>query len=109
MPTETHPDGSIRSVVFDQIAADDGLTLEGYAAVFDSPTRISNMWEGDFTETIRRGAFTRAVRANPKPVIWLSSPTRRDGIINGLAAAKFRPIFTAMTSACTRKLISRFA
>ena len=65
---ETQPDGSIRSVEFEQIPADDGLTLEGYAAVFDSPARISNMWEGDFTETIQRGAFARAVRANPKPV-----------------------------------------
>ncbi len=63
------PDGSTRSVDFEQIVADDGLTLEGYAAVFDSPTRISNFFEGDFTETIQRGAFARAVRANPKPVM----------------------------------------
>ena len=66
-PAETVPVGSIRTVDFDLEPASDGLTLEGYAAVFDSPTRISNQWEGDFTETIKRGAFARAVRANPKP------------------------------------------
>ncbi len=37
-------------------SADDGFTLEGYAAVFDSPTRIDS-WEGEFDETIARGAF----------------------------------------------------
>ncbi len=68
-PTETVPEGSIRSVDFAISDTDDGLTLEGYAAVFDSPTRISNMWEGDFTETINRGAFANVIRANPKPVM----------------------------------------
>jgi len=66
-PVETVPDGSIRSVDFDLSPSDDGYTLEGYAAVFDSPTRITNAFEGDFTETIKRGAFARVVRANPKP------------------------------------------
>ena len=45
---------------------DDGLTLSGYAAVFNQPTRITN-WEGDFTEVIAPGAFANAVRANPRP------------------------------------------
>ncbi len=78
MPTEqveTQPDGSIRSVEFEQIPAADGLTLEGYAAVFDSPARISNLREGDFTETIKPGAFARAVRANPKPVMQFDHGT----------------------------------
>jgi HK97 family phage prohead protease len=39
---------------------DDGLTLEGYAAVFDSPTEIDS-WEGQFTETLARGAFTKTI------------------------------------------------
>lgn len=39
---------------------DDGLTLEGYAAVFNSPTEI-NSWEGKFTETIAPGAFKRSI------------------------------------------------
>lgn len=38
----------------------DGNTLHGYAAVFDSPTDIKS-WEGDFTETIARGAFKRTL------------------------------------------------
>ncbi len=66
---ETVPVGSIRSVDFAISDTDDGLTLEGYAAVFDSPTHISNRFEGDFTETINRGAFANVIRANPKPVM----------------------------------------
>ncbi len=68
-PVETVPVGSIRSVDFAISDTDDGLTLEGYAAVFDSPTHISNRFEGDFTETINRGAFANVIRANPKPVM----------------------------------------
>ena len=45
----------------------DGHTLEGYAAVFDSPTRI-NSWEGEFDEQIARGAFNRTLNAR-KPVV----------------------------------------
>jgi uncharacterized protein len=40
---------------------DDGLTIEGYGAVFNSPTRISG-WEGDFEETISPGAFKNSLR-----------------------------------------------
>lgn len=39
----------------------DGLTLEGYAAVFDEPTRIDS-WEGVFDEQIRRGAFRKTLQ-----------------------------------------------
>ena len=45
----------------------DGLTLEGYAAVFNSPTRISD-YGGDFVETIAPGAFKRSINAS-KPVM----------------------------------------
>ena len=48
----------IRSVPFEVIRSDDGgdgLTLTGYAAVFDTPTRIDS-WEGCFDESIARGA-----------------------------------------------------
>lgn len=57
-----------RTFDFTPVPTDDGLTLEGYAAVFDAPTRISG-WEGNFTETVRKGAFARAVRQNPRPVL----------------------------------------
>jgi HK97 family phage prohead protease len=40
----------------------DGRTLEGYAAVFDTPTRIDS-WEGMFDEQIARGAFARTINA----------------------------------------------
>lgn len=55
-----------RSVPFEVVRADegsDGLTLEGYAAVFDSPTVIDS-WEGRFEESLRRGAFSKTIRQN---------------------------------------------
>lgn len=39
----------------------DGLTLSGYAAVFNEPTQI-NSWEGTFLEQIRKGAFRKTIR-----------------------------------------------
>lgn len=39
----------------------DGLTFEGYGAVFNSPTRI-NSWEGEFDEVIAPGAFRKSIR-----------------------------------------------
>lgn len=39
----------------------DGRTLEGYAAVFDTPTRIAS-WEGTFDEQIAKGAFKRSIK-----------------------------------------------
>lgn len=38
----------------------DGFTLEGYGAVFDTPTRIDS-WEGRFDEVIARGAFSKTL------------------------------------------------
>lgn len=38
----------------------DGLTIDGYAAVFDTPTRIDS-WEGNFDESIAFGAFRRSI------------------------------------------------
>lgn len=54
-----------RSVDFTATRAgeDDGLTFEGYGAVFDSPTRIDS-WEGTFDEMIARGAFRKSIREN---------------------------------------------
>jgi HK97 family phage prohead protease len=53
-----------RSAAFDIVRAEDtgdGLTLEGYGAVFDVPTRIDS-WEGEFDELIARGAFRKSIR-----------------------------------------------
>lgn len=41
--------------------AGDGRTLEGYAAVFNTPTRIQS-WEGEFDEEIAAGAFKGTLR-----------------------------------------------
>jgi uncharacterized protein len=62
-------DGLTRSVPFhlERSAANDGFTLEGYAAVFDSVTRIDS-WEGNFDEQIKRGAFKKTL-AERSPVI----------------------------------------
>lgn len=46
----------------------DGLTLTGYAAVFNSDTLIDNQYEGRFIERIRKGAFARTINAR-KPVL----------------------------------------
>ena len=64
MTDQTHT----RTVDFELRDNSDGLTLAGYAAVFDAPAQISD-WKGTYTETIARGAFTRAIRANPRPVV----------------------------------------
>ncbi|MBK3556295.1 HK97 family phage prohead protease [Streptomyces sp. MBT56] len=45
----------------DGAADDDGRTLSGYAALFGEQTEISS-WEGEFTETIRKGAFRKTIR-----------------------------------------------
>lgn len=51
-----------RSVPFTRSVDDsDGLTFEGYGAVFNSPTRIDS-WEGTFDEQIAPGAFRKSIR-----------------------------------------------
>lgn len=55
-----------RSVPFtltrdDASGTSDGRTLDGYAAVWDTPTLIDS-WEGCFYESIRQGAFKKTLR-----------------------------------------------
>ena len=53
----------LRAVEFRATAdTGDGRTLEGYAAVFDTPARIQS-WEGEFDEEIVRGAFRNTIAA----------------------------------------------
>jgi len=62
--TETRAD-LYRDVPFEVRATEetgDGLTLTGYAAVFNRSTMIDN-WEGRFEERIRPGAFKRSINA----------------------------------------------
>lgn len=58
-----------RAASFELRADDDsdGFTLEGYGAVFDSPTRIDS-WEGKFDEVIARGAFAKTIKER-RPVL----------------------------------------
>lgn len=60
-------EGLKRSIGFEVTRADDdgtdGLTLEGYAAVFGTPTRIDS-WEGSFDEQIAKGAFRKTISEN---------------------------------------------
>jgi HK97 family phage prohead protease len=66
MPDEIARDGLCRSATFELRATDDeagdGFTIDGYATVFDSPTRIDS-WEGVFDEEFAFGAFGRSIRA----------------------------------------------
>ena len=45
----------------DEDESGDGLTLEGYGAVFNTPTRIDS-WEGTFDEQVAAGAFKKSLR-----------------------------------------------
>ena len=63
-----------RFVPFEVTRADeDGLTLEGYAAVFNSPTLIDS-WEGRFEEVIERGAFAKTIESRT-PVLQFDHGT----------------------------------
>lgn len=61
----TAPTDLQRSIPFTVTRAEedegDGLTLDGYAAVFGSRTLIDS-WEGTFYEQIRKGAFRKTLR-----------------------------------------------
>lgn len=66
MPERTSParEDLCRSAPFTLTRATestDGLTIEGYGAVFHSVTRISG-WEGEFEEVIAPGAFKKSLR-----------------------------------------------
>jgi HK97 family phage prohead protease len=59
-----------RAVNFETRATgDDGFTLEGYAAVFHTPTRIDS-WEGRFDEQIARGAFLKTLKERSPVMQW---------------------------------------
>lgn len=46
---------------YESRADGDGLTLEGYASVFNAPYEIDS-WEGRFTEVVARGAFKKTLQ-----------------------------------------------
>lgn len=55
------PTDLVRSFDFRAEPSDDGLTLEGYAAVFNAETLIDSAREGRFYESIAKGAFKRTI------------------------------------------------
>lgn len=59
-----------RSIPFEMRDADteDGRTFEGYAIVFNTPTRIDSYREGTFDEVVRPGSTTRSL-AQRMPVL----------------------------------------
>lgn len=65
---------------FDERAAGDGRTLEGYAAVFNSPTKIRDVG-GDFEETILPGAFSRSLKTRTPILQWDHGKDPRVGTV----------------------------
>ena len=61
VPTEFTRDVAFTILETERAEGGDGLTFEGYAAVFDTPTVIDS-WEGNFEEIIARGAFKKTLR-----------------------------------------------
>lgn len=65
----TTPGMCTRAFDFTQDGPGDGRTLEGYAAVFNSPARIKDL-QGDFDEVILRGAFERSLARRMPVLQW---------------------------------------
>ena len=58
-------DPRIRAVPFQITRTDpatDGLTLEGYAAVFNETVRIFDPWDGEYDERFKQGAFAKTLK-----------------------------------------------
>lgn len=70
----------VRSYDLDYEVRGDGRTLEGYAAVFNSPTQIRDVG-GDFEETILPGAFTRSLKTRLPILQWDHGKDPRVGTV----------------------------
>lgn len=63
-PREIAREGLTREATFRAVGdptEGDGLTLDGYGAVFDAETLIDS-WEGTFREVLQRGCFKKSLR-----------------------------------------------
>jgi len=67
-------DNLLRYVEFRAQPSADGLTLDGYAAVFNEWTEIDS-YEGTFRERIAPGAFKRSIDHNRMPVLQFDHGT----------------------------------
>ncbi len=114
-----------RDVAFEQIrAADDesgdGRSFEGYAAVFNSLTRIDS-WEGYFDEQIARGAFRKSIRERlpvlqfdhgrsttigSMPIGAITALKEDDRGLHVLARMHAAPLFEALREAISTKTIN---
>jgi len=70
----------LRTFDFESRAASDGRTLEGYAAVYNSPARIRDL-QGDFDEVILPGAFTRSLSRRMPVMQWEHGRDPRVGAV----------------------------
>jgi HK97 family phage prohead protease len=71
----------VRSFEFEtRTAGGDGRTLEGYAAVFNTPTRIRDL-KGDFDEVILPGAFKRSLTERTPLLQWDHGKDPRIGTV----------------------------
>jgi HK97 family phage prohead protease len=80
---QKHPrlDLCVRSFEFeDRASGGDGRTLEGYAAVFNTPTRIRDL-QGDFDEVILPGAFARSLGERTPVLQWDHGKDPRIGTV----------------------------
>jgi len=73
----------VRFTEFRAESASDGLTIEGYGAVFNQPTRIAD-WLGEYTETIAPGAFLRTLGARGPERIKMQYDHGHDQLFGGL-------------------------
>lgn len=70
----------VRAFDFEFESRGDGRTLEGYAAVFNTPAKIRDVG-GDFEETIFPGAFTRTLRERTPILQWDHGKDPRVGTV----------------------------
>lgn len=70
----------VRAFDFEFESRSDGRTLEGYAAVFNSPTTIRDVG-GDFEETILPGAFKRSISQRMPILQWDHGKDPRVGTV----------------------------
>lgn len=59
----------LRAMPFEVVSADDGQTLEGYAAVYDTWARIKD-WAGEYEESFAPTAFTRSLREKTPALLF---------------------------------------
>ena len=78
-------DFEYRSVPFEMRATGDGRTLEGYAAVFNTPARIYERGQ-EFDEQIAPGAFHRTLNARSK--VLLQFDHGQHGLIGSMPIGK---------------------